>query len=156
MRSRTTTRVRYITRSRARQGQQKAAKPAAVSSVDDSAGWGVWDSPVDEPSSYRYESDGVTIKTWFWVWHADGSAKKWLTTSERRLEGPPSLSTQSFHEHVEFTVLDEPLTEPVCIERYMRRDPKHPHPRMPPAAAVAAVAARRPEPPRQQAPDAVD
>eukprot|EP01046_Picozoa_sp_COSAG06_P058780 COSAG06_NODE_11924_length_1447_cov_1.089763_3_plen_219_part_01 len=39
-------------------------------------------SPVEEPMSYmcRTGAGGRTIKTWSWIWHADGKSKKWLTT----------------------------------------------------------------------------
>jgi hypothetical protein len=100
-------------------------------------------SPVEEPMSYMCQTDGRSIKTWSWVWHADGKSKKWLTTSERYLEGPepPSLSSPSFHERVAFYILDEPDRPPIRLSRYMVRDSRHP-PQFPLPPSIAARAWR--------------
>lgn len=100
-------------------------------------------SPVEEPMSYMCQTDGRTIKTWTWIWHADGKSKKWLTTSERCLEGsePPSLSSPSFHERVTFFILDEPDRPPIHLNRYMVRDTRHP-PQFPLPPEIASRAWR--------------
>jgi hypothetical protein len=79
------------------------------------------DIPGQQPGkfSYKYSCDGATIRTWTWQWDDSGERRRWLTTSERRMEGD---AESSFHEHVTFRRLDEPEKPDVKVERFMQRD----------------------------------
>eukprot|EP01043_Picozoa_sp_COSAG02_P040740 COSAG02_NODE_3319_length_6948_cov_2.445759_1_plen_683_part_00 len=79
----------------------------------------------EEKISTKYWSNGEVIKTWTWLWGANGKQKRCAIVSERQVTGKSVLYAPSFLERVCFLPLDSPTVPVVTLERHMGRDVQH-------------------------------